>query len=87
MASRPAREQAIAAREQAMDLLVATERRLAGGDSRALDVVEQTAGALPFTAQRAVQNARGAIESKDFSWARYWISVAILETRETLSHQ
>jgi FtsZ-binding cell division protein ZapB len=81
-----AARQATAEREQAMELLVAAERRLAVGDTQALDLLDQTAGALPFTAQRAVQNARGAIESEDLGLARYWISVAFLQTQEALSH-
>jgi hypothetical protein len=81
--------EAAAARERtertqaALDTLYAANQRLLSGDSDVLEPLEEAAPALPLPAQRAVQNARSAIDSEDLFAARYWITVAIAEAQRT----
>jgi hypothetical protein len=72
--------QLIAQRQQAVDVLVAVEQRLAVGDAQVVEMLDRAALALPFPAQRAVQSARSAIQSEDLARARSWIRLAIAET-------
>ena len=81
--------EAAAARERiertqaALDTLYAANERLLTGDSDVLEPLEQAEPALPLPAQRAVQNARSAVDSEDLYTARYWITVAIAEAQRT----
>ena len=76
--------QLIAQRQQAVDVLVAVEQRLAVGDAQVAEMLDRAALALPFPAQRAVQSARSSIQSEDLARARFWIWVAIAETQSAL---
>jgi hypothetical protein len=67
-------------RRRAVNALSSAERDLAFGNAEVLDALDFAYPAIPFPAQLAVQNARGAIESEDLGSARYWLSVAIAET-------
>jgi hypothetical protein len=70
-------------RQAAIDTLYGANERLLTGDSDVLEPLEEAAPALPLPAQRAVQNARSAVDSEDLFTARYWISVAIAEAQRT----
>jgi hypothetical protein len=78
-----ATQQAFAQTQSAVDALSTTEQRLAYGDSDVLDALSSASPSLPYPAQLAVANARGAIEREDLADARYWISVAIGETQRS----
>jgi hypothetical protein len=66
----------------ALEALSSAYHRLEFGDSAVLDAVEYARPALPYPAQLALDNARGAIQSEDLAAARYWISLAIVETQQ-----
>jgi len=78
-----AAQDAIVQTQEAVTALSAAERELAFGNSQVLDTLDFAYPALPFPAQRAVQNARRAIQSEDLAGARYWLSVAIAEAQGT----
>ena len=78
-----ATQETFAETQSAVDALSTTEQRLAYGDSDLADELNAASPALPFPAQVAVENARGAIQREDLAEARYWISVAILETQRS----
>lgn len=66
--------------EYAVEALSSAYHRLEYGDSDVLDALDYARPALPYPAQLALDNARGAIQSEDLAAARYWISLAIVET-------
>jgi len=78
-----ATQEAFAGTQSAVDALSTTEQRLAYGDSDVVDALNSASPSLPFPAQLAVDNARGAIQREDLAEARYWISVAIVETERS----
>jgi hypothetical protein len=69
------------AMQAALEELSGIENRLATGDADVLDDLDSASSALPFPAQRALGNARNAVESEDLHEARYWIAVAISEAQ------
>lgn len=75
-----ATREAAAQRHRAVLMLFAANGRLAAGESDVVDSLEAAAPALPYPAQTALRNARESIKSEDLYTARYWISVAILES-------
>lgn len=82
-----AEQQALAQTQSAIDALYTAEQRLAFGDSDVAEALDSAFPALPFPAQLAVENARGSIQREDLAEARYWISVAVVETeRSQLGH-
>jgi hypothetical protein len=78
-----ATDEAFVQTQTAVDALSTTEQRLAYGDSDVIDALNSASPSLPFPAQLAVANARGAIQREDLAEARYWISVAIVETQRS----
>jgi hypothetical protein len=90
-ASRAARaqgaEDAAARRQQAVEMLIAAQDRLATGDSEVVDQLDAAAPELPLPAQAAIRNAREQIESRDLFHARSWLTLAIAASiRTQLAH-
>lgn len=80
-----AAQEATAQTQEALDELTEAESRLVRGDSQVLELLDRATVALPFAAQRAVQEARRAVESEDLYRARYWIRDAIAQTQQVLA--
>jgi len=76
-----AEQDALGRKRGAIEALVAAEHQLATGDSRVFGMLDAAFGDLPFPAQRSVQNAQGAVESRNLYQARYWIALAVRQTQ------
>jgi len=82
-----AAQDALARKRDAIEALVAAEHQLATGDSRVSGMLEAAFVDLPFPAQRSVQNAQGAVESRNLYQARYWIALAVRQTQTSFLAQ
>lgn len=67
--------------EEAVDALLAAQRRLEAGDAHVLELLDGASTALPFTARHALQHARSALAGEDLYLARRWLAVAVSETQ------
>jgi hypothetical protein len=75
-----AAQERVARTEGAVNALLVAQGRLAAGDARVLDLLDDASPALPVPAQGAVQRARSALESEDLYQARRWLAVAVTVT-------
>lgn len=78
-----AAQDAAVRRQQAVEMLIGADARLAIGDSRVVGELEAAAPALPMPAQAAIRNARARLESEDLFAARSWLALAIAASIRT----
>ena len=85
-ARRQAEEQQRAGRQQqmqsAIDTLVQAQSALAGGSSDIAGALDQAASTFTGQAQRDVQAARTALQNRDLSAARAYLSAAISDAQQ-----